>query len=135
MHKIVYADNVTCVLLYVIFYNNCIPQSWLMWLASGLGILHILPSAIARSVAAKVVDPDELGRVFAVYSATMGVLPLFMSPLGTTIFNFSLNHHMDPGLVFYGASSIFIMAAFVAMYIDTIWWSNKQLLDVATNNT
>ena len=87
-----------------------------------------MPSAVTRSVITKVVDPDELGRVFAVYGATEALIPLFMSPLGTALFNFTLHHELDCGLVLYGTTFTFTLAAFIALYADTIWWSNVQFI-------
>ena len=97
-------------------------------MASAFGILRVIPSGATRSVIAKVVDPDELGRVFAVYGAIEALIPLFMAPLGTAIFNFTLRQHMDYGLALYGTTCLFTLAAFIAMYADTIWWSNVHLI-------
>ena len=99
-----------------------------MWVASIFGILRVVPSGATRSVIAKVVDPDELGRLFAIYGAIEAMIPLFMSPLGTAIFNLTLHEDIDCGLVLYGATCLTTFAAFIAIYSDTIWWSNVHLM-------
>ena len=102
--------------------------SWLMWMATVFGILRVVPSAAVRSVITKVVDPNEVGRIFAIYGATEALLPLFMAPLGTSIFNLSLQQNRDCGSVLYGTTCSFIFASFIALYTDTIWWSNAHLM-------
>ena len=99
-----------------------------MWMATVFGVLRVVPSAAVRSVITKVVDPDEVGRIFAIYGATEALLPLFMAPLGTSIFNLSLEQNRDCGSVLYGATCSFIFASFIALYTDTIWWSNEYLM-------
>ena len=97
-------------------------------MATVFGVLRVVPSASVRSVITKVVDPDEAGRVFEVYGATEALLPLFMAPLGTSIFNLSLEQNRDCGSVLYGTTSLFIIAAFIALYTDTVWWKNVYLI-------
>ena len=103
-------------------------ESWLMWLASVFGVLRVVPSAVVRSVITKIVDSDEVGRIFAVYGATEALMPLFMAPLGTSIFNLSLQQSMDCGSVLYGTTCSFVIGAFIALYTDTIWWSNVHMI-------
>ena len=103
-------------------------DSWLMWLASVFGVLRVVPSAVVRSVITKIVDSDEVGRIFAVYGATEALMPLFMAPLGTSIFNLSLQQNMDCGSVLYGTTCSFVIGAFIALYTDTIWWSNVHMI-------
>ena len=99
---------------------------WIMWLASSFGLLRLLPSVIARSVASKIADSNEIGRIFSVYSALEGIIPLIITPCGTYLFNYCLAHHLDTGIVFYCATIFYLCAFSVALFTDLIWKSNTK---------
>lgn len=52
----------------------------------------------SRSMLSKLVEPDELGAVYAVVGMGEGLLPIFFTPMYTAIYNSTLD--VFPGTVF-----------------------------------
>ena len=105
---------------------------WIMWLASSFGLLRLLPSVIARSVASKIADSNEIGRIFSVYSALEGIIPLFITPCGTYLFNYCLAHDIDTGIVFYCATIFYFCAFSIALLTDLIWKQNARYMNTSS---
>ena len=69
-----------------------------------------------RSKLSKIVNKDELGKVFSLVSTFETTAPTISSLIYTTIFSFSINFY--PGLVFH-FSALFLIIPFVSMmWID-----------------
>ena len=102
---------------------------WVMWLAVGFGLLRLLPSVIARSVSSKIAEPNEIGRIFSVYSALEGIIPLIITPCGTYLFNYCLTNQIDTGIVFYCATVFYFCAFSVALFTDLIWKPNIRYMN------
>ena len=103
-------------------------RTWIMWLASSFGLLRLLPSVIARSVTSKIACTNEIGSIFSVYSSIEGIIPLIITPVGTSLFNYCLFHHIDTGLVFYCSTVFFVIASSVSLFTNLIWKSNLKYI-------
>ena len=103
-------------------------RTWIMWLSSCFGLLRLLPSVIARSVTSKIACSYEIGSIFSVYSSLEGIIPLIITPLGTSLFNYCLFHHIDTGLVFYCSTVFFAIASSVSLFTNLIWNSNLKYM-------
>ena len=103
-------------------------RTWIMWLATSFGLLRLLPSVIARAVTSKVADSNEIGSIFSVYSSLEGIIPLIITPLGTSLFNYCLFHHIDIGIIFYCSTGFFAIASSVSLFTNLIWNSNLKYM-------
>ena len=101
-------------------------RKWTMWLASSFGLLRLLPSVIARSTTSKIATSNEIGSIFSVYSSLECVIPLVVTPFGTSLFNYSLNHHIESGTVFFSAIVFFVTAASIALFTEPTWTQNLR---------
>jgi hypothetical protein len=97
-------------------------------LSSCFGFLRLLPSVIARSVTSKIACSYEIGSIFSVYSSLEGIIPLIITPLGTSLFNYCLFHRIDIGLVFYCSTGFFAIASSVSLFTNLIWNSNLKYM-------
>ena len=101
-------------------------REWIMWLASGFGLLRLLPSVIARSTTSKIANSNEIGSIFSVYSTLECVIPLVVTPLGTSLFNYCLSQHIESGAVFFSAIIFFVTAASIALFTEPTWIQNLR---------
>ena len=106
-------------------------REWTMWLASSFGLLRLLPSVIARSTTSKIATSNEIGSIFSVYSSLECVIPLVVTPFGTSLFNYSLSHQTESGAVFFSAIVFFVTAASIALFTEPTWTQNLRHIQKA----
>lgn len=81
-----------------------------------LGSISAVITIGMRSKLSKIVNKDELGKVFSLVSTFETIAPTISSIIYTTIFSFSINVY--PGLVFHFSVLFLIIPIISMMWID-----------------
>ncbi len=76
-------------------------------------------------MASKLVDRDEIGSIFSLISFFEALIPLFMAPTTTAIFNATLD--IDSGIVFYFMAALNVAALPLCLYLDILWKKMPRL--------
>lgn len=87
-----------------------------------VSVLTEMMSIAFRTIAARLISPNEYGQVFTVLSCIQTSALVSSSVLYTTIFNNTLNYY--PGLAYHTVALMMFMPYFVLMWIDL---SKKKL--------
>ncbi|XP_068207678.1 probable peptidoglycan muropeptide transporter SLC46 [Palaemon carinicauda] len=100
--------------LFLFIVRGTAPRPWVMYLSSAVGLCNEMVSVSSRAAISKLVDPEELGSIFAILSMCEAIIPIIAPSIYTAIYNSTLDFF--PGL-------IYIVSAFFAIFIlITLTW-------------
>nr|XP_045611717.1 proton-coupled folate transporter-like [Procambarus clarkii]XP_045611718.1 proton-coupled folate transporter-like [Procambarus clarkii] len=91
------------------------PESWILYLASVVGVCSGMVVVCSRAAISKLVNKDELGAVFALSGAGEAVIPIVSSAMMTPIYNATLDTFPGTVLVLAAGVSVIIAALYVWM--------------------
>ncbi len=67
----------------------------------------------------KLLDKDEVGKMFSLLGFAESLVPVAGSPAITLIFNHTLD--VDPGVAFYCLAALGVCVLPITLYLDLLW--------------
>jgi len=89
-------------------------QSWMVWTATGIGSLGALINSPARSLLSKLVNEDEVGKIFSVLGSGETISKI-MALMFTALYGATLD--IFPGMTFLVASALYTVTSFLILFI------------------
>ncbi|XP_064082077.1 proton-coupled folate transporter-like [Macrobrachium nipponense] len=103
--------------LFLYIVRGTAPLAWVMYLSSVIGLGNEMVSVSSRAAISKLVEPEELGAIFAILSIGEAVIPIIAPSIFTAIYNSTIDFF--PGLVYICAASFSCGILFVLTWILT----------------